>query len=117
MCIRDRLKQALGRMMNACVVGASEEGLRSRCGEIVNATLRLQAWPAMQDQATVDENWQALEEGLLRVAECVVGADGTVAQLLERCGEQVRQAWGETVVQADILSVAMQRLNIESSGG
>lgn len=111
------LKQALVGMLKACVYGASVEGLSAQCSEVVSAMLRLQAWPAMKDAGTVSENWQELEEGLEIVASRVVGPDSSVQQLLDRCGDEVKQLWGEGGVQADVLSAALQRLNVKSSGG
>ena len=110
-------KQALVRMMNACVFGASEDGLKEKCGEIVNAMLRLQAWPAMQDAGVVDENWQAVEEGLQHVAQNVMGAAASVRQLLDQCSEEVVGMWGGCAVQGDVLRAAMQLLEAKSSGG
>lgn len=120
-CVADTqgkgLKQALVGMLKACVLGASTEHLSAHSTAVVNAMLRLQAWPAMKDAETVRENWQELEEMLEHVASRVVGPDSSVQQLLEQCSEEVVRMWGGSAVQVDVLSAAMQRMNVKSSGG
>lgn len=107
-------KQALGGMLKASARGASSQALKAQCGGIVNAVLRLQAWPAMSDGGLVQEHYGNLEEVLEVVACRVLGGGGSVEQLLERYSDEVQNAWRNDVVQANVLSAAVQRLGVQA---
>jgi hypothetical protein len=106
------VKHALVAMLGECIDGASDECLEVHSSDVVNAVLRLQAWPAMDDERLSSRNRHETEHMLRDVAERVCGPGSSVRQLLGRVRDELQGTWstGGLSVHADVTAVALRRL-------